>query len=597
MKPRMIINIYATMALLVIASCKKTGLLNQTPPTSLSDAAYWHTVSDLQNYMNNLYSNDGIFPHYRDWASLGIYSVDENSDNMVPQSVNARLNGQNTVQGNGTYADWATIRDVNYFLANYTRVSASASDIAPYLGEAYFFRAVLYYNALRKVGGVPWISQPLNINDTALLNAPRLPRNILVDSIVNNLDKAITDLPTKGQAQTQRVYREYAQGLKARICLYEGTWEKYHAGDAFGVSGQDGSKYLQLAADAADTVIASGIFQLDNVGVSNGYFDLFNQTDYSNSKEIMFWGAYNQQAGVTTHWQDYFQFGSTGTNSDGLSKSLVDDYLCIDGKPISASPLYKGDDSLAHIVQNRDPRLRQSIFLFGDTVETNQPANAPDVLFQYPAFNTGTPCTTGFQIRKGLNTDVSQNSYGGTAPGGTDGVIYMRYAEILLIYAEARAELGQLTQADVDMTINKLRDRVGMAHLNIAAITDDPKWIFPGLSPVINEIRRERRVELACEGFRFDDICRWAAASDLIVHKQPLGAKVKQFLTVPLAAGPLKVGQNIFVDAQGYIIPYAQNSNMANGYQFNVNRDYLLPVPLQETVVNPQIKQNPGWAQ
>jgi hypothetical protein len=587
--------IYACAALLAMAifSCKKDNLLNQTPPTSLSDAAYWHNASDLQNYLNNLYGKDGIFPHYRGFGNLGIYSADENSDNMVPQSVNGRLNGQNTVAGNSSYADWTSIRDVNYFLTNYHRVSAAASDMAPYIGEAYFFRAILYFNALRNVGGVPWINKPLNINDQAFLNAPRVARNVLVDSINADLDKAVANLPTKAKAQSQRLYKEYAEGYKARVCLYEGTWEKYHANDPFGVPGQDGSKYLQMAADAANAVITSGIFSLDNVGVPNGYFNLFNHTDYSTSKEIMFWGAYNQQDGIVTYWQNYFHGGSGGTNSDGLSKSLVDDYLCVDGKPAGASPLYKGDDSLKHVLANRDPRLAQSIFIYGDTVVTNQPGSSPIALFQYPALNTGGPCTTGYQLRKGLNTDFYQDSH--NSPGGTDGVIYMRYAEILLIYAEARAELGVITQTDVDNTINVLRDRVHMAHLSLANITPDPHWLYPELSPIINEVRRERRIELACEGYRFDDIMRWAAANDVIVGKQPLGAQVTQFLTVPLVAGPLKVGTNIFVNSQGYIIPYAQNSAMASGYKFNPGRDYLLPISLQETVVNPAIKQNPGW--
>lgn len=593
MKPRNLIYACAAILAMAIVSCKKDKLLNQTPPTALSDASYWHTASDLQNYLNNLYGIDGVFPHYRGYGSLGIYSVDDNSDNMVPQSVDGRLNGQNTVAGNGSYADWSSIRDVNYFLSNYQRVNASASDVAPYVGEAYFFRAMLYFNALRTVGGVPWINKPLNINDTQLLNTPRAARNVLVDSINNDLDRAIADLPTKAKAQTQRLYKEYAEGYKARVCLYEGTWEKYHAQDAFGVPGQDGSKYLQLAATEADAVISSGIFSLDNVDMPNGYFNLFNQTDYTNSKEVMFWGAYNQQDGITTTWQNYYQFGSGGTNSDGLSRSLVNDYLCTDGQPISVSPLYKGDDSLKHVLANRDPRLAQSIFIYGDTVISNQPGTSPILYFQYPALNTGTPCTTGYQIRKGLNTDFYQDSHNG--PGGTDGVIYMRYAEILLIYAEARAELGLITQSDVDMTINALRDRVHMAHLTLATIPHDPNWLYPELSPIINEVRRERRVELACEGYRLDDLMRWAAANDVLVGKQPLGAQVKQFLTVPLVAGPLSVGSNIYVNAQGYIIPYGQNTAMAGGYKFNPGRDYLLPIPLQETVVNPSIKQNPGW--
>ncbi|WP_121813059.1 RagB/SusD family nutrient uptake outer membrane protein [Mucilaginibacter kameinonensis] len=590
MKPIKITYLYTAIVLMAIFSCKKDTLLNQTPPTKLTESSYWNTANDLQNYMNNLYGIDGIFPHYRGYSSLGIYSVDENSDNMVPQGENARLNGELTVAGSGGYADWSSIRNVNYFLANYQKVNASASDIAPYVGEAYFFRAMLYYKAVKSYGDMPWVNKPLNIDDKDLLNAPRLPRNVVIDSIVNDLDKAIAKLPAKSKAQSQRLYKEYAQGFKARVCLFEGTWEKYHANDVFGVSGQNGSKYLQLASDAANQVITSGTYQLDNAGIPNGYFNLFNQTDYTSSKEIMFWGAYNQQAGITTYWQNYYQFGSDGSESTGISKSLVDDYLCTDGQPASISPQYKGDDSLSHVVKNRDPRLRQSVFLYGDTVISNVPGGTPIKLFTYPALIAGDNCTTGFQIRKGLNTDFFQDSHNG--PGGTDGVIYMRYAEILLIYAEARAELGVLTQADADNTINKLRDRVKMPHLNISAIATDPKWAFPELSPVINEIRRERRVELACEGYRFDDICRWAAASALVVHKQPLGTMAKQFLTV---LPTIVIGKNLFVNAQGYIQPYAQVSSMANGYNFNPGRDYLLPISLQETTVNPKIKQNPGW--
>ncbi|MDB5088178.1 MAG: RagB/SusD family nutrient uptake outer membrane protein [Mucilaginibacter sp.] len=590
MKPIKIIYICSIVSLFTIASCKKDSLLNQAPPTSLSDAAYWHTPTDLQNYMNNLYSVDGIFPHYRGFGSLGIYSVDDNSDNMVPQGVNGQLNGLNTAAGNGGYADWNNIRNVNYFLANYQKVSALASDVAPYIGEAYFFRAMLYFQAVQSRGDMPWINKPLYPSDQALLYSARLPRNVVMDSIVNDLNKAISYLPTKSNAQTQRLYKEYAEGFEARVCLYEGTWEKYHAKDAFGVSGQNGANFLQLAATAANTVMTSGIFQLDNVHVPNGYFNLFNQVSYSSSKEIMFWGAYNQADGIINTWQNYYQFGSTGTNSDGLSKTLVDDYLCTDGKPISLSPLYKGDDSLAHILKNRDPRLRQSVFFYGDTVVSNAPGANPIITFIYPALVSGTPCTTGFQIRKGLNTDYFQSS--GNGPGGTDGVIYMRYAEILLTYAEARAELGLITQSDVDMTINLLRDRVGMPHLNMGSIPADPKWIFPELSPIINEVRRERRIELACEGYRFNDIFRWAAAPDLIVGKQPLGAMATQFLTV---IPSLVIGKNIYVNAQGYIQPYTKTTSMANGYQFNIGRDYLLPISLQEITINPKIKQNPGW--
>jgi len=569
--------------LLVIASCKK-GALNQAPPTKLSDATFWHTTGDLQNYMNSLYS---IFPLYTtNNGVMGIYNIDNNSDNMVPSGANARLNGQYTVNGNSGYPDYTHIRTVNYFLANYTKVSAAPGAVAPFVGEAYFFRAMLYFQALQSYGGVPYITSPLNLNDEAGLNSPRLPRNVLVDSIINDLNRAIANLPTKSLAQTQRIYKEYAEGYEARVCLYEGTWEKYHANDAFGVSGQNGANFLQLAATAANTVITSTVFKLDNVRVPNGYFNLFNQTDYTTSKEVMFWGAYNLADNVVSYWQSFFSAGG----STGLSKALVDDYLCTDGNPISVSPLYKGDDSLAHVFENRDPRLRQSVFFQGDTVVSNAPGNIADALFGYPQFFNTTPNTTGYQIKKGFDSDYLQDSH--NSAGGTTGVIYMRYAEILLIYAEARAELGLITQADADMTINALRDRVGMPHLNIGAIATDPKWSYPELSPVINEVRRERRVELACEGYRLDDINRWAAAPDVIVGKQPLGAMANQFVT---AVPGFTIGSTIYVNAQGYIERYAMTTAMAAGYQFNVKRDYLLPITLAQTVINPLITQNPGW--
>jgi hypothetical protein len=570
----------------MLASCKKDSLLNQTPPTQLTDASYWTTVSDLELYMNSLY---GIFNHYGGFGTLGIYSTDGNSDNMVTQSYDTRLNGENTVVSNGGYADWTDIRSVNYFLVNYNRVKESWTNISPYVGEAHFFRAWLYYQGVVSFGALPWENQPLNINDSALIYAPRQPRNIVMDSIVADLDSAIADLPVKASAQAMRLYKEFAEGFKARVCLYEGTWEKYHAGDVFGIPGSTGTDFLQLAASAADLTIASGTFALDNVNVYNGYFNLFNQTDYTSSKEIMFWAAFDQPSGNINDWQNYYQFGSGGSESIGISQSLVDDYLCTDGKPISSSSLYEGDDSLAHIVANRDPRLRQILFMYGDTVVTDVP-DGPDQIFTYPALLNGTPCTTGFQIKKGLNTDWNQNPH--NSAGGTDGVIYMRYAEVLLIDAEAKAELGTIAQGDLDGTINKLRDRVGMPHLQLASIPSDPNWEFPQLSPILNEVRRERHVELACEGFRLDDICRWAAAPTLIVGKQPLGTKLNQFLTVIPGIVP---GTNIYVNPQDYIEPYQKVQSMPTGYNFNINRDYLLPIDLQDVTLNKNIQQNPGW--
>ena len=166
-------------------------------------------------------------------------------------------------------------------------------------------------------------------------------------------------------------------------------------------------------------------------------------------------------------------------------------------------------------------------------------------------------------------------------------MILFRYAEVLLNYAEAKAELGELTQEDVDKTINLLRRRVGVADLRIDAIVNDPNWKFPEISPLLNEIRRERRVEFACEGYRLNDLLRWRA-HELFVNKRPKGFYFNQSDFPEMIPN-----KDILLDEQGYVDPYKQS--LPNGYQFNPERDYLLPLPTSELVLNSKLKQNPGW--
>lgn len=272
-----------------------------------------------------------------------------------------------------------------------------------------------------------------------------------------------------------------------------------------------------------------------------------------------------------------------------MTKRLVDSYLCTDGLPIAVSSLYKGDDSLNAVIKNRDPRLAQVLYTPGDTIYLHLP-DGTNSIFDKPGFTYAFDqlCTTGYQLQKGNNTDHAQSD------ATTRGLIYMRYAEILLNYAEAKAELGTITQADLDKSINLLRDRVDMPHLVLNNITPDPNWLFPDLSPIINEVRRERNVEIGCEGFRFDDIMRWAAADELIIGWKPKGAKWEQWEGV-YTNPPVVAGQNVYVDAQGYIEPLMKDALLQNGYQFNIDRDYLLPLPTDQLTLNPNMKQNPGW--
>ncbi len=574
-----------------LVACKK-DFLERTPQTSISDGDFWRSPNDLRLYVNSFYND---LPSYiQGYFTAGIFSEDDyqGTDNMVNRNYNRELNGERTLPSSGggwSYGDWNAIRRVNYFLGKYQLAEGNQADIDKYLGEALFFKAWNYYGKLKAWGNLPWISNVVGISDSTELYSPRLSRDIVADSIIAVLDKAIELLPSKGAPgfESFRVYKELAAAFQSRVALYEGTWEKYHAGTEYGVAGSDGTRFLQKAVSAAKLVMDSKKFGLDNIGEPNGYWRLFNQTNYAGSNEVMFWRQYNADDGNYTLIARYLKLGG----GRGITKSLVDDYLSIDGLPIAVSPLYEGDETLLKEASNRDPRLAQTI-----QINDGEHYLIDTVRFWHPTWEGANEDKdyTGYQLYKGLNTDGRQHEVG----KGTQGLIYFRYAEVLLNYMEAKAELGQATQEDADATINLLRSRVGMPPLAIASIVTDPNWIFPALSPLINEVRRERRIEFAAEGYRHDDIWRWAAADKLIKGWKPKGAKRAQFENMTDANGnsykSLVEGQYP-VDENGYIFPYKNNVVGMNGYNFRIDRDYLLPLPTDQLLLNPNLEQNPGW--
>ncbi|HRN48484.1 MAG TPA: RagB/SusD family nutrient uptake outer membrane protein [Niabella sp.] len=577
------------------AACQK-NFLDRTPKTSISDGDYWRTANDLRLYVNNFYN--GLPSYIKSYFTSGIYSLDdyEGTDNMVNRDYSRFLNGESTLPSSGggwSSGDWGSIRSVNYFLGKYQNATGDQAAINKYLGEALYFKAYYYYDKLKRFGDLPWVSKALTPTDSTELYSPRLSRSVIADSIIAILDKAIELLPSKGAAGYEdfRIYKEVAALFQSRIALYEGTWEKYHAGTPYGVSGSNGVKYLNKAVSAAQIVINSGKFGLDNIGAPKGYFNLFNQISYSASKEVMFWRQYNADDGNVTFIARYMVVGG----GRGITRNLVESYLCTDGKPISVSPLYQGDETLVKVATNRDPRLSQTVQINDGNHYLSDTSR-----FWHPAWEGANEDKdyTGYQNCKGLNTDSRQQEIG----KGTQGLIFYRYAEALLNLIEAKAELGTATQADVDATINLLRSRVGMPGLNIAAISTDPNWDFPELSPLINEIRRERRVELAIEGYRHDDIWRWAAAGKLIKGWKPKGAKRSQFMNfLKDWSNPGKGNYNDIVsglypvDDNDYIFPYKSNVVGNSGFNFKTDRDYLSPLPTNQLILNPNLKQNPGW--
>jgi len=558
--------------LLILNSCSKQ--LDLSPQDTITNSQYWSQPNDLTIYANQFYTgfpvNNGYF--------VSPFWTDINSDDMIPGTYDQRLAGENTNSTGNANWSFTRIRSVNYGLENYQRIQGSFGQVSAGVGELKFFRAYFYFGLVKLYGDVPWLSNTINI-DSKELYAARTKRNIVIDSVLDDLDSAIAYLPLKASAAPNRLNRECALLFKSRVALFEGTWEKYHASTPFGVEGVDFQKYLQVAAAAAKDLIDLGTAQLYIPDDPYHYFrELYGNTDLSSNPEILLWKKYVTELGMGLHIQGALYQGG----DRGLSKSLVESFLCKDGLPIATSPLYKGDDNLTDVVTDRDPRLSQSMWVPGEpyTVKNNTVLE----YFSLPWLNkTGElRCTSGYQLAKGrtVNVELAMDD------GETASIIF-RYAEALLNYAEAKAELGSLTQADVDISINKLRRRVQMPDLDISTIASDPNWLYPALSPQINEIRRERRVELACEGYRLDDLERWADI-DRLVGQRPLGAKFKQsdFPT-------LVPGSSILVNADGYIDPYQKA--LSAGYKFKVDRDYLLPVPQLELSLNENLDQNPGW--
>ena len=184
--------ILIVVAAIAFSSCNK-DFLNRTPETSISDADFWKTSSDLQFYANTFYNT--MLPSYMGWGEVANFTDDaNNSDNMIGNAYSTTLNGERVVPGDGggwAYGDWSTLRDLNYFLVNYEKVEEPFENISAYVGEILFFRSMFYFNKLKRFGDLPWVTIPLQPEDMEVYTN-RIPRDQVVDSILNDLDQAIS---------------------------------------------------------------------------------------------------------------------------------------------------------------------------------------------------------------------------------------------------------------------------------------------------------------------------------------------------------------------------------------------------------------------
>lgn len=576
MKKNIIINYIVVLGVLVFAACKKDSFLNRHPLSDISPQTFFTSETDYQLYCNQYYSGLPVQTFLR---------ADDQSDDKANATINTLLAGSYTIpatadttrdligtaayisqggllQGSGTNWSWAQNRRCNFFLANYARAVLSDSIKNEYVAETLFFRANDFWKKVKAFGDVPYINTYITDTSKSVLYGPRMPHQQVMDSVLKDMNFAVANLPVVA-SQTGRINKYVALALKARICLWEGTYRKYwsNAGDP--------APYLQGAVDAAEQLMNSGKFALYTTGhPSSDYYNLFIQEELSGNPEAILPMRYLPT--VLMNGIDR----SLGESGDGYSKNFVRNFLCTDGLPTALSPLYKGDTTIDVEIQNRDPRLKQEIATRGFDLLNGDIITVPRI--------ATTVTSTGYMPIKGRSNSIAAWN----ANASTYDFFIFRYAETLLIEAEAKAELGQCDQGVLDKTINLLRDRVGMPHMVIASLVKDPNSSFPALPVLLDEIRRERRVELASEGFRYDDLHRW--------HVGPLINNAETILGIHLTPSfQAQYTYNIsgvVLDANGYVRVYTGITTRKWD-----DKMYLYPIPTQELTLNPALGQNPGW--
>lgn len=614
--------IIGILTLLNLTSCY--DFLDRYPQDAMNDKSFFTNEKDLEYYMNSLYNTHLIrdISSYLRWQNIGIADDDIISNNPSPAS--ALMQHSNSGVASENNDNWKNsyeyLNKVNYFIENAKRVPNLTNIGKHYYGEGFYCRAFKYFNMLRSFGGVPYINKPLGTTSPELYT-PRSSREVLVEKIIADLDSAVYYLHWKGtgEAKPGRINKDAALVLMTRVGLYEGSWEYYHGlkNSKFQASNPKTDIFLNKAVEAGNMLIEKHGNNLFKGSENNEYFEYFNQKEYENVAGAFLYKSYSRANSVIQKWMRSYAEGA-----GGITRSAVDAYLMKDGKPSQISSISYDPKLMNSLADNKDPRLSQTIwspnkgrfFDFYPTVVGGYRTSYPGLIKNQQSY----PCHSGYRIWKGSSFDADEFDN-----GECDDLI-IRYEEGLLNFAEAKAILGELTQTDLDNSINYIRARVGMPNMVLSDINGwDVEYTTqngfdPSAPNIINEIRRERRVELILEGFRLDDIKRWALLEEVFNGVKPQGAHAQEFLDYwndaekVLADGfkwktpeevTLTLGKDFDV-LDGWINPFFQNSDFkptsGRGYYLDGNRDYLTSIPRSEIILYKDkagidLVQNPGW--
>ncbi|WPR77026.1 RagB/SusD family nutrient uptake outer membrane protein [Algoriphagus sp. NG3] len=579
---RFIISIIFISITAIASSCQD-DFLERYPLANVSPETFFTTAEELRLYTNSFYT---ALPSYN-----AIYG--ETFDNVVQNTLNDETRGSRVVPASGGGWSWGQLRNINFFL-EHSHKCEDLEAVRRYNALARFFRAYFYYDKVRRFGDVPWYNTALNTGDEDLLMKPRDSRVMVIDSVMADLDYAIENLPeTK---MVDQISKWTALALKSRIALFEGTFRKYHTEFSL----PNAEDLLDQSIFASERIMEENVYNVYTSGSGEAYNELFTSPT-PKTEEIILAIHYNAELNIYHSANWYTLVASAGR--PGLEKKLIDSFLMSDGSRFTDLPDHE-TMSFYEETQNRDPRLSQIIRTPGYTRKGQSTVLAPNFSVSI----------TGYQPIKYVTEPEHDANLRSTNP-----LPVFRFGEVLLNYAEAKAERGKISQEDLDLSINRLRERAGMPNLSIMNANADPDVFLSEQYPnvtganrgLILEIRRERRIELIMEGFRRDDLMRWkeghllaepfmgmyfpgigeydldqSGSIDLVIYEDTMP-------TGPSGAVFMRLGSEIDLengDAGGYVWVHKSIPKT-----FNEDRDYLYPLPTEDLQLNPNLVQNPNW--
>ena len=572
---KIILSLMAGMVL--FTSC---DLLNPNPIDTFTEDNFFTSESNIEMYTNYFYNE---WSAYGTGGATGDFYFNTLNDNQAVTGLSG-WGFKNVSASDGTWnACYTEIRRANILLKHIDEVDMPAASAAYYKSLAHLYRGWQHFCLVRKFGDCYWIENELMPADSAIYNGPRQDRNVVMDNALADINYAVENMGDKN-ADSRTAYNIYvALAIKARVCLFEGTYARYHQNDE-----TRATKFLTAAKEASEAIITSGKFELTQGTKENpaaGYRANYNSLDLAGNKEMIMYKQY--VLGVLYHATQDYCCGSTQTS--GLSRAAFNAYLMKDGS------LPTGEDKgmispttdtldydykkpvIYHLLEARDPRLAQQIDGYLAYVGNGRKRYEGMKGQESVAENT---VSTGYGILKFDEPETEGKYRQATNGNSTDAPVFW-LAEIILNAAEACAELKD--EPNAKKYVNMLRARAGMPELKLQ---NDPANNM-GVSDLIWEVRRERRVELMFDlNDRYWSLIRWHQLDKLDTQKYPeqtQGAWIEKGWPIDPKSVVLTEGDHGYIECR------------TADHRVFEEKHYLAPIPQGQIDLNSNLTQNPGW--